>query len=107
MKVPSAATFTLCPVQRVLAKRYAERDVTDVEIYVRDAVRGLAPATPAEEAALVARGIFLVRRIARALPPEASLQEALREHLAEGLSALADTDPSIGPAPGTPTRRAA
>ena len=81
--------------------------MNDVETYVRDAVRGLGPTDPAEEAELVARGIFLVRRIARALPPEASLQEALREHLAEGLSALADPDPSSDPAPVTPTRRAA
>ena len=76
--------------------------MTDVETYVRDTVRGLSPATPAHEAELVARGIFLVRRIARALPPEASLQEALREHLAEGLSALAEKAP-----PGTPARSAA
>jgi len=75
-------------MQRVLSKTYAERDVSDVETHVRDTVRGLGAATPVEEEQLVAKGIFLVRRITRALPPEASLQEALRDHLAEGLSAL-------------------
>jgi hypothetical protein len=82
--------------------------VSDVETHVRDTVRGLGAATPAEEEQLVAKGIFLVRRIARALPPEASLQEALRDHLAEGLSALrAGHGPSSGPPAATPTRRAA
>jgi len=95
-------------MQRVLSKTYAERDVSDVETHVRDTVRGLGAATPVEEEQLVAKGIFLVRRIARALPPEASLQEALRDHLAEGLSALrADEGPSSGPPAATPTRRAA
>ena len=94
-------------MQRVLAKTYAERDVNDVETHVRDTLRGLGATTPAEEEQLVARGIFLVRRIARALPPEASLQEALRDHLAEGLAALRDEDPSTGPPAATPTRRAA
>ena len=96
-------------MQRVLAKRYAERDVADVETYVRETVRGMASVTPAEQDELVARGIFLVRRIAQALPPEASLQEALRDHFAEGLTALrAEAGPSgNGGPPGTPSRRAA
>lgn len=81
--------------------------MNDVETYVRDTVRGLDAATPGEEEQLVARGIFLVRRIARALPPEASLQEALRDHLAEGLSALAEGDPSDGAPAAPPKRRAA
>ena len=70
-----------------------------METYVREAVSGLASATPDEEEALVAKGIFLVRRIAFALPPEASLREALREHLAEGLTALRDEadPPEHGP----------
>ncbi len=38
----------------------------------------------------MAKGIFLVRRIAFALPPEASLREALRDHFLEGLTALRD-----------------
>jgi len=95
-------------MQRVLAKTYAERDVNDVETHVRETVRGLGATAPAEEEQLVARGIFLVRRIAQALPPEASLQDALRDHLAEGLLALrAEEDPSSGPPAATPTRRAA
>jgi hypothetical protein len=89
-------------MQRVLARRYAERDVPDVEAYVRETVSALAPATPEEEEALVAKGIFLVRRIAFALPPEASLREALREHLVEGLTALRDeVDPSSTDPVGT------
>ena len=71
--------------------------MTDVETYVRDAVRSLGTATPSEEEELVARGIFLVRRIARALPPEASLQEALGEHLTEGLAALRSEEPAARP----------
>jgi hypothetical protein len=95
-------------MQRVLAKRYAERDVADVENYVRETVRGMASVTPAQQDELVARGIFLVRRIAQALPPEASLQEALRDHFAEGLTALwAEAGPSGSGPPGTPSRRAA
>ena len=76
--------FILCLMQRVLARRYAERDVPDVETYVRETVSGLASVRPEEEEALVAKGIFLVRRIAFALPPEASLQEALRERFVRG-----------------------
>ena len=82
--------------------------MNDVEVYVRDTLRGLGPLAPGEEEQLVAGGIFLVRRIARALPPEASLQEALRDHLAEGMSALrVEVAPSGGPRAGTPSRRAA
>ena len=93
---------------RVLAKRYAERDVSDVETYVRETVAGLAPLNAEEEESLVAKGIFLVRRIAFALPPEASLQQALREHFLEGLTALRDeaTPSSTDPA-GTTSRTAA
>jgi hypothetical protein len=95
-------------MQRVLARRYAERDVSDVETYVRDTLRAMTALTPAEHEELVPRGIFLVRRIAQALPPEASLQEALRDHLAEGLAALrTEAGPSGGPPAGTPSRRAA
>jgi hypothetical protein len=95
-------------MQRVLARRYAERDVPDVETYVRETVAGLAPASPDEEEELVAKGIFLVRRIAFALPPEASLQEALRDHFIEGLSALRDeAGPSSTDPAGTKSRRAA
>ena len=79
----------------------------DVETYVRETVRGMTSVTPAEQEELVARGIFLVRRIAQALPPEASLQEALRDHLAEGLAALqAEAGPS-GSGPARGRRRAA
>lgn len=80
----------------------------DVETYVRDTLRGMGPLATAEEEQLVAGGIFLVRRIARALPPEASLEEALRDHLAEGLSALrAEVGPPSRPPAGTPSRHAA
>ena len=96
-------------MQRVLARRYAERDVADVETYVRETVRGLEGVDAAELEQLVARGIFLVRRIAVALPPEASLEEALREHLAEGLAAFraeAGSPPGSDPA-GASSRQAA
>jgi hypothetical protein len=97
---PSGLVSILCLMQRVLARRYAERDVPDVETYVREMVSGLGPVNTEAEEALVAKGIFLVRRIAFALPPEASLVEALRDHFLEGLSALRDeaavasTDPA-------------
>ena len=61
-------------MQRVLPKPYAERDVADVELYVRDAVHGLGDVRGDERDRLVARGIFVVRRIAQALPPEVSLE---------------------------------
>ena len=79
-----------------------------METYVRETVAGLAPVTPEEEQALVARGIFLVRRIAFALPPEASLQQALSEHFLEGLAALRDEedDPSSTDPVGTGSRAA-
>jgi hypothetical protein len=78
-----------------------------VETYVRETVSGLV-LSPEEEESLVAKGIFLVRRIAFALPPEASLQEALREHFLEGLAALRDdADPSSTDPAGTPSRHAA
>jgi hypothetical protein len=92
---------------RVLARRYAERDVPDVETYVRETVSGLASVRPEEEEALVAKGIFLVRRIAFALPPEASLREALRDHFLEGLVALRDEADPSSPEPAGTTRRAA
>jgi hypothetical protein len=95
-------------MQRILARRYAERDVPDVETYVREMVSGLAPANTEEEEALVAKGIFLVRRIAFALPPEASLVEALRDHFLEGLSALRDeAEPSSTDPAGAGSARAA
>jgi hypothetical protein len=74
-------------VQRVLPKTYAERDVADVELYVRDAVHGLGNVRGDEQDRLVARGILVVRRIAQALPPEASLQQALSGHLTDALTA--------------------
>jgi hypothetical protein len=74
-------------MQRVLPKTYAERDVADVELYVRDAVHGLGNVRGDEQDRLVARGIFVVRRIAQALPPEVSLQQALSGHLTDALTA--------------------
>ena len=63
-----------------------------METYVRETVSGFAPLASADQEALVAKGIFLVRRIAFALPPEASLREALRDHFLEGLTALRDEE---------------
>lgn len=94
-------------MQRVLARRYAERDVPDVETYVRETVSGLASVRPEDEEALVAKGIFLVRRIAFALPPEASLRDALRDHFLEGLAALRDEAGPSSPEPAGTTSRAA
>ena len=95
-------------MQRLLNNRYAERDVKDVEGYVRDKVRAMTDVAPDQHEGLIVRGIFLVRRIAMALPPEASLQEALRDHFAEGLSALrVETGPSGAAPTSTPSRRAA
>jgi len=72
---------------RVLAKTYTERDVADVEAYVREAVGGISPYLASDEREqLVARGIMLVRRMAQALPPEASLEELLRERLGNSLA---------------------
>jgi uncharacterized protein (DUF3084 family) len=94
-------------MQRVLATRYAERDVDDVERYVRDAVDAMGERSQQQRGQLIVGGIFLVRRVARALPPEASLAEALRERLGEGLTAmLADLERAPA-ATGTPSRRAA
>jgi hypothetical protein len=74
-------------MQRVLPKLYAERDVADVELYVRDAVQGLGDVRGDEQDRLVARGIFVVRRIAQALPPEVSLKQTLSGHLPDALTA--------------------
>jgi hypothetical protein len=72
---------------RVLPKTYTERDVADVESYVRDAVGGISPYLASDEREqLVARGIMLVRRMAQALPPEASLEELLRDRLGNSLA---------------------
>jgi hypothetical protein len=55
---------------QVLSKPYAERDVEDVESYVREAVGNISPYIASDEREqLVARGIMLVSRMARALPP--------------------------------------
>ena len=74
-------------MQRVLPKPYAERDVSDVELYVRDAVHELGNVRGDEQDQLVARGIFVVRRIAQALPPEVSLEQTLSERLTDALTA--------------------
>jgi len=74
-------------MQRVLPQPYTERDVADVELYVRDAVDGLGDVRGDEQARLVARGIFVVRRIAQALPPEVSLEATLSGHLEDALEA--------------------
>jgi hypothetical protein len=73
---------------QMLATTYSERDVSDVESYVRDAIGGVSgPMGWDEREQLVARGILLVRRIAQALPPEASLDAVLRDRLAPALNA--------------------
>jgi hypothetical protein len=74
-------------MQRVLPKQYTERDVADVELYVRDAVHGLGDIQCDEQDKLVARGIFFVRRIAQALPPEVSLEQTLSGRLTGALAA--------------------
>jgi hypothetical protein len=74
-------------MQRVLPNQYTERDVTDVERYVRDAVHGLDDVRRDEQERLVARGIFVVRRIAQALPPEVSLEQTLSGRLTDALTA--------------------
>jgi hypothetical protein len=71
----------------MLSKPYAERDVADVECYVRDTVGNISPYLASDEREqLVARGIMLVSRMARALPPEASLQSLLHERLGNSLA---------------------
>jgi hypothetical protein len=74
-------------MQRVLPNQYTERDVADVERYVRDAVHGLDGVRRDEQERLVARGIFVVRRIAQALPPEVSLAQTLSGRLPDALTA--------------------
>jgi hypothetical protein len=72
---------------RMLPKPYAERDVVDVESYVRETVGHISPYIASDEREqLVARGIVLVSRMAQALPPEASLQDLLHERLGNSLA---------------------
>jgi hypothetical protein len=72
---------------QLLSKPYAERDVEDVESYVRDTVGHISPYIASDEREqLVARGIMLVSRMAQALPPEASLEELLHERLGNSLA---------------------
>jgi hypothetical protein len=72
---------------RTLPKPYAERDVEDVESYVRDTVGHISPYIASDEREqLVARGIMLVSRMAQALPPEASLEALLHERLGNSLA---------------------
>jgi hypothetical protein len=74
-------------MQRMLTKPYAERDVEDVESYVRETVGHISPYIASDEREqLVARGIMLVSRMARALPPEASLEQLLHERLGNSLA---------------------
>jgi hypothetical protein len=74
-------------MQRVLNKQYTERDVQDVESYVRETVGQISPYIASDEREqLVARGIVLVRRIARALPPESSLDRVLQDRLGTALT---------------------
>jgi hypothetical protein len=73
-------------MNRVLPQPYTERDVRDVELYVRDAIHELGVGG-AERDKLVARGILVVRRIAQALPPEVSLQQTLSDRLPDALAA--------------------
>ena len=74
---------------------------------MRDAISDLGPRSSEDEEALVAKGIFLVRRIAFALPPEASLRVALREHFLEGLAALREeAGPTSTDPVGTKSRAA-
>ena len=71
----------------MLSQPYAERDVEDVEAYVRETVGHISPYLASDEREqLVARGIMLVSRMAHALPPEASLQSLLHERLGNSLA---------------------
>lgn len=71
----------------MLSQTYAERDVQDVESYVRETVGHISPYIGSDEREqLVARGIFLVSRMAQALPPEASLEALLHERLGNSLA---------------------
>jgi hypothetical protein len=71
----------------MLSKTYAERDVRDVESYVRATVQNISPYIGSDEREeLVARGILLVRRMAQALPPETSLEALLHERLGNSLT---------------------
>jgi hypothetical protein len=70
-----------------LPKTYAERDVPDVESYVRETVGNISPYIASDEREqLVARGIVLVSRMAQALPPETSLEAVLHERLGNSLA---------------------
>jgi hypothetical protein len=76
------------PNRRFFPEPYTERDVQDVESYVRHTVSGICPhIAPDDREQLVARGIVLVSRMARALPPEASLAAFLHDQLGGALSA--------------------
>jgi hypothetical protein len=71
----------------MLSKPYAERDVQDVESYVRETVGNISRYLASDEREqLVARGIVLVSRMAQALPPEASLEAVLQERLGNSLA---------------------
>jgi hypothetical protein len=72
---------------RMLQQPYAERDVADVETYVRDTVDQISPYLASDEQdQLVARGVVLVRRLADALPPEQSLADVLQDRLGNALA---------------------
>jgi hypothetical protein len=72
---------------RMLPRPYAERDVEDVEGYVRETVGHISPYIGSDEREqLVARGIMLVSRMAQALPPDASLEALLHERLGNSLA---------------------
>lgn len=85
--VTSYPLNSLQRMPRVLSRPYAERDVEDVESYVRDTVGSISPYMASQEREeLVARGIMLVSRMARALPPEVSLEALLHERLGNSLA---------------------
>lgn len=94
------------PARQVLARVYADRDVADVESYVKSAVDGSGLALAgAEHDRLVVQGIILMRRVARALPPEVSLAEVLRDRLLPALlsyhhhRSTVEAAPPAGPRP--------
>jgi hypothetical protein len=85
--IPSPSTNRLYFMPQVLIQRYSERDVADVESYVRDAVGQISQTLASDEREqLVARGVVLVRRIASALPPETSLADVLQGRLGNALA---------------------
>jgi hypothetical protein len=97
LRVTTNKTHTTRDDDYVLRATYTERDVRDVESYVRAAVVRVAPeATQEQRERLVRRGIVLVRRIAQALPPDTSLERVLSERLDGAMAVFNAEGPVLG-----------